>query len=37
MGSPCKQIRPLKDSEVEFLEYSANHYVSNKDDFLQSP
>ena len=37
MGSPCKQIRPLKDSEVEFLEYSANHYVRNKDDFLQSP
>ena len=36
MGSPCKQIRPLKDSEVEFLEYSANHYVRNKDDFLQS-
>lgn len=37
MGSPCKQIRPLRDSEVEFLEYSANHYVRNKDDFLQSP
>ena len=37
MGSPCKQIRPLKDSEIEFLEYSANHYVRNKDDFLQSP
>ena len=37
MGSPCKQIRPLKDSEVEFLEYSANHYVRNKNDFLQSP
>ena len=37
MGSPCKQIRPLKDYEVEFLEYSANHYVRNKDDFLQSP
>jgi len=37
MGSPCKQIRPLKDSEVEFLEYSASHYVRNKDDFLQSP
>ena len=36
MGSPCKQIRPLKESEVEFLEYSANHYVRNKDDFLQS-
>jgi len=36
MGSPCKQIRPLRDSEVEFLEYSANHYVRNKDDFLQS-
>ena len=22
MGSPCKQIRPLNDSEIEFLDYS---------------
>ena len=36
MGSPCKKIRPLKDSEIKFLEYSATHYVQTKDDFLNS-
>ena len=36
MGSPCKKIRPLKDSEIKFLEYSASHYVQTKDDFLNS-
>ena len=36
MGSPCKQIRPLNDSEIEFLDYSASHYVSNKDEYLVS-
>ena len=34
MGSPCKKIRPLKDSELEFLKYSATHYVNTKNDFL---
>ena len=34
MGSPCKKIRPLKDSELEFLKYSATHYVKTKNDFL---
>jgi len=36
MGSPCKKIRLLKDSEIKFLEYSASHYVQTKDDFLNS-
>ena len=36
MGSPCKQIRPLNDSEIEFLDYSASHYVTNKDEYLVS-
>ena len=36
MGSPCKQIRPLNDSEIEFLDYSASHYVINKDEYLVS-
>ena len=26
LGSPVKQARPLKDSELEFLEYSAEYY-----------
>ena len=34
MGAPCKKIRPLKDSELEFLKYSATHYVNTKNDFL---
>lgn len=31
-GSPAKQIRPLTDSEKEFLEYSAAHYVLLKNE-----
>lgn len=34
MGSPCKQIRPLKENEKAFFSYSANNYVSLKNEFL---
>ena len=34
MGSPCKQIRPLKDSERSFFKYSANNYVKLKDSYI---
>lgn len=34
LGSPVKQIRPLKASELEGLKYSANNYVKWKDDYL---
>ncbi|MFT5388342.1 MAG: carbonic anhydrase/acetyltransferase-like protein (isoleucine patch superfamily), partial [Candidatus Omnitrophota bacterium] len=34
MGSPCKLIRPLKDSEKAYFTYSANNYVKLKDEFL---
>ncbi|MBJ3815096.1 gamma carbonic anhydrase family protein [Shimwellia pseudoproteus] len=34
LGSPVKQIRPLKESEREGLKYSANNYVRWKDDYL---
>ena len=27
VGSPAKMARPLKDSEKEFLKYSATHYI----------
>ena len=32
LGSPAKQLRPLTDSEKEFLEYSAAHYVLLKNE-----
>lgn len=35
MGSPCKQVRPLKESERQFFKYSANNYVKLKDVHLQ--
>lgn len=35
VGSPAKQARPLKESEKEFLEYSAQHYVHLKNEHLQ--
>lgn len=31
VGSPVKQVRPLKEKEFEFLEYSAAHYSKLKD------
>ncbi|WP_283011857.1 gamma carbonic anhydrase family protein [Cronobacter turicensis] len=34
LGSPVKQIRPLKDAEREGLRYSANNYVKWKDEYL---
>lgn len=30
MGSPVKQVRELTDKELEYLEYSASHYVKMK-------
>ncbi|EKK5270789.1 gamma carbonic anhydrase family protein [Cronobacter dublinensis] len=34
LGSPVKQIRPLKEAEREGLRYSANNYVKWKDEYL---
>lgn len=34
MGAPVKQIRPLKDNERSFFEYSARNYVKLKDMYL---
>lgn len=33
-GSPCKQARPLKESEKVFFTYSAQNYVKLKDEYL---
>lgn len=35
VGSPCKQARPLKDSEMAFFTYSAQNYVKLKDEYRQ--
>ena len=35
VGSPARQARPLKDAEKEFLEYSAQHYIHLKNEYLK--
>lgn len=35
IGSPCKQARPLKESERAFFSYSAKNYVALKNDYLK--
>jgi len=35
VGSPARQARPLKESEKEFLEYSAQHHVHLKNEHLR--
>ena len=36
VGSPIKKARPLTDKERAFLQKSADNYVQNKDDYLDS-
>lgn len=36
MGSPVKQVRPLKDSERSFFQYSAKNYIQLKNTYLGS-
>jgi carbonic anhydrase/acetyltransferase-like protein (isoleucine patch superfamily) len=35
VGSPARRVRDLKQSELEFLSYSAAHYVKVKDEYLE--
>ncbi|MEF3074147.1 gamma carbonic anhydrase family protein [Methylobacter sp. Wu1] len=35
VGAPAKQARLLKESEKEFLEYSSQHYMHLKDQYLK--
>ena len=35
-GAPVKKIRPLRDEEIAWLDYSANHYVKLKNNHSQS-
>ena len=34
VGAPARQIRALKESEKQFLEYSYQHYIELKDEYL---
>jgi len=34
LGNPVKKMRPLNESELEFLSYSAQHYVRLKDLYI---
>ena len=34
VGSPARRVRDLKPREIEFLAYSAAHYVKVKDEYL---
>lgn len=36
VGSPARRVRDLTTSEIEFLTYSAAHYVKVKDDYLRA-
>lgn len=36
VGSPARRMRDLTDKEIEFLTYSAAHYVKIKDEYLQA-
>ncbi len=35
VGAPARQVRALSDSEKEFLEYSYQHYIHLKDEYLK--
>ncbi len=34
LGSPARQVRELSQKEKDFLQYSAQHYVKLKDEYL---
>ncbi len=34
LGSPAKQVRKLRDRELDYLEFSARHYIELKDRHL---
>ena len=36
MGRPAKKIRELTSDEIEYLSYSANHYVKVKNMHLKT-
>lgn len=34
MGRPARAVRPLTDAEIQYLRYSAEHYMHLKNDYL---
>lgn len=34
MGTPARQIRPLKDKEKDYFKYTASNYVKLKDEYM---
>ena len=36
VGSPARRVRDLTEKEIEFLSYSAAHYVKVKDEYLRA-
>lgn len=36
VGTPARLVRPLKESEKKFLEYSYQHYIDLKNEYLES-
>jgi carbonic anhydrase/acetyltransferase-like protein (isoleucine patch superfamily) len=36
VGSPARRVRDLKPQEIDFLSYSAAHYVKVKNEYMQS-
>nr|WP_174506211.1 gamma carbonic anhydrase family protein [Acinetobacter sp. Marseille-Q1620] len=36
VGSPVQKVRPLTEQELEFLPYSARHYVKVANDYLEN-
>ena len=36
VGSPAKVMRPLTEHEISYLEYSAQHYVTLKNEYLNA-
>jgi carbonic anhydrase/acetyltransferase-like protein (isoleucine patch superfamily) len=35
LGTPARQVRELNEKEIDFLAYSARHYVVLKNDYLE--
>lgn len=35
LGSPCKRLRKLREREIEYLRYSAQHYVRLKNRYME--
>jgi carbonic anhydrase/acetyltransferase-like protein (isoleucine patch superfamily) len=36
IGCPAKQVRPLTEPEIAFLEYSSEHYIQLKNEYLNA-